>query len=59
LINYLKLWSKLETDRRGVTMLEFAIMGALIAAALVVAVSYLTGAVNAEFATISSSITGS
>jgi Flp pilus assembly pilin Flp len=54
---YLKTWLELKTDRRAVTMLEYAIMGSIIAAALVIAVPILTGAVNTEFGNISTSIT--
>jgi Flp pilus assembly pilin Flp len=54
---YLKTWLELKTDRRAVTMLEYAIMGSIIAAALVIAVPILTGAVNTEFGTIAGNIT--
>ena len=54
---YLKTWLELKTDRRAVTMLEYAIMGSIIAAALVVAVPILTGAVSTRFGTIGTTIT--
>ena len=53
---YLKTWLELKTDRRAVTMLEYAIMGSIIAAVLVAAVPLLTGAVSTRFGAISSSI---
>ena len=55
---YLKTWVELKTDRRAVTMLEYAIMGSLIAAVLVVAVPILTGSVTTEFTKIAGNITG-
>jgi len=57
MFEYLKTWMELKTDRRAVTMLEYAIMGSIIAGALVVAVPLLTTAVNTEFTTIASDIT--
>jgi len=44
-------------DERGITMVEYAIMAALIAAALVVAVPTLTSAVSSGFTTIGGHIT--
>jgi Flp pilus assembly pilin Flp len=57
MIEYLKSWLELKTDRRAVTMLEYAIMGSLLAAVLVIAVPTLTTAVSAEFGKIASDIT--
>ncbi len=58
MLEHLKTWVELKTDRRAVTMLEYAIMGSLIAAVLIVAVPLLTGAVSTEFTTIAGNITG-
>ncbi len=58
MLEYVKAWVELKTDRRAVTMLEYAIMGSLIAAVLVVAVPILTTAVKTEFTTIAGNITG-
>ncbi len=58
MLEYLKAWVELKTDRRAVTMLEYAIMGSLIAAVLVVAVPVLTKAVSTEFGVIAGDITG-
>ena len=57
MFEYLKTWIELKTDRRAVTMLEYAIMGSIIAGALVLAVPILTGAVSTEFGTIATNIT--
>jgi Flp pilus assembly pilin Flp len=39
---------RLRTDRSGVTMLEYAIMGSIIAAVLVIAVPQITAAVSTD-----------
>src|SRR5690348_15503331 len=57
MFEYLKAWLELKSDRRAVTMLEYAIMGSIIAGALVVAVPYLTNAVSAEFTGIAGHMT--
>ncbi len=57
MFEYVKSWLELKTDRRAVTMLEYAIMGSIIAAALVIAVPLLTNAVNTEFGNIATNIT--
>ena len=57
MFGHLKTWLELKTDRRGVTMLEYAIMGSIIAAALVIAVPLLTGAVSTAFGGIESNVT--
>jgi Flp pilus assembly pilin Flp len=54
---FLRAWSNLKTDRRGVTMLEYAIMGSIIAGALVVAVPFLTEHVGSSFTAIGSNLT--
>jgi Flp pilus assembly pilin Flp len=56
MLKNLKTWRELKTDRRGVTMLEYAIMGSIIAGALVVAVPYLTNAVGNSFSHVSTSL---
>ena len=57
MLDSLKTWMELKTDRRAVTMLEYAIMGSLIAAVLVLAVPTLTTAVSTEFSTIAGYVT--
>jgi Flp pilus assembly pilin Flp len=56
MFNNLKTWLQLKTDRRGVTMLEYAIMGSIIAGALVVAVPLLTHAVATSFNQVSGDV---
>ena len=56
MFEYLKTWLELKTDRRAVTMLEYAIMGAVIAAVAVVGATALGGAINTEFSTLAGKI---
>jgi pilus assembly protein Flp/PilA len=56
MIEFLKIWLELKTDRRAVTMLEYGLIAALIAAVCVGAVTSLGGKINTTFGTISSSI---
>jgi|APCry1669190156_1035279.scaffolds.fasta_scaffold24374_2 Flp pilus assembly pilin Flp len=56
MLKTLKTWLSLKTDRRGVTMLEYAIMGALIATALVAAVPTITNAMKGGFNSIGNSL---
>lgn len=58
MVEYLKTWLQLKNDRRGVTMLEYAILGAMVAAILVLAVPKLTGAISGAFTGFSSDVTG-
>jgi Flp pilus assembly pilin Flp len=57
MVEYLKTWLELKTDRRAVTMLEYAIMGSLIAAVLVATVPTLKTAISDSFTAISTDIT--
>lgn len=57
MFKYLKTLAALKNDRRGVTMLEYAIMGAILAAALVAIVPLLTGFVKTDFNTIGTALT--
>ncbi len=54
--NFLK---SLIADESGATMVEYALMVALIGAALVVTVTSLGTAIGGKFSSVSSSITGS
>ena len=56
MIEYLKTWLDLKTDRRGVTMLEYGLIAALIAAVCVGAVTTLGTNLLTEFTTVSGSI---
>jgi len=49
---------KLDRDRRGVTMLEYGLIGALIAAACVGAVTTLGTSVSGMFTSVATSIAG-
>ena len=56
MVEYLKAWSGLKSDRRGVTMLEYGLIGALIAAVCVGAVTTLGTDLLGSFNSVSSSI---
>lgn len=56
MIEYLKTWLELKTDRRAVTMLEYGLIAALIAAVCVGAVTTLGTGINNTFKTISNSL---
>jgi pilus assembly protein Flp/PilA len=45
-------------DEEGVTAIEYGLIAALIATALVAAVTYITGALDTSFQSIASKMTG-
>jgi pilus assembly protein Flp/PilA len=53
---YLKTWLELKADRRGVTMLEYGLIAALIAAVCVGAVSTLGNTISTTFTSVAGSI---
>jgi len=53
---YLTAWQQLGSDRRGVTMLEYGLIAALIAAVCIGAVSTLGNTVLATFTGVAGSI---
>ncbi len=53
---YMTAWQQLRSDRRGVTMLEYGLIAALIAAVCIGAVSSLGGTVMNTFTGVASSI---
>jgi pilus assembly protein Flp/PilA len=55
---YFKMWLELKTDRRAVTALEYGLIAALIAAAIVGAVSGLGNNAKGVFNNIAGKITG-
>lgn len=56
MVEYLGAWLGMQTDRRGVTMLEYGLIGALIAAVCVTAITAFGTNLSAEFNTVSNSI---
>ena len=58
MIEYLKTWMKLETDRRGVTMLEYGLIAALIAVVCITAVTSLGTDLSSMFNTVASKVSG-
>jgi len=57
LIGYGRTWLELKTDTRGVTMLEYGLLAALIAVVCVTAVTGLGNELSAIFTSITTSIT--
>jgi len=55
-IEYVKSWSELASDRRAVTALEYALMGSLIAVAIVTAVTTLAGSISTAFNNMGTSL---
>ena len=56
--NYLKkTFGKAAREEDGITAVEYAVMGALIAVALITAVTALTGGINTAFTNIKTIIT--
>ncbi|WP_337172936.1 Flp family type IVb pilin [Paludisphaera sp.] len=49
--------ARLMTEEEGATMVEYALMVALIAAAAVAAIGTLSGAINTKFTGVGTSIT--
>lgn len=56
MIEYIKTWLELKTDKRAVTALEYGLIAALIAAVIVTAVSQLGTGLSSKFNTISSCV---
>jgi len=57
----MKLWfiqkiRALRSDKRGVTIIEYALLAALIGVALISAMSTLQGKISTEFSTIGTSL---
>ncbi len=53
---FLRAWLEMKTDRRGVTMLEYGLIAALIAAVCVGAVTTLGTNISTAFTNVSGSI---
>jgi pilus assembly protein Flp/PilA len=56
MIEYVKTWLELKTDKRAVTALEYGLIAALIAGVIVTAVTALGTNISATFTTIASDI---
>ncbi len=58
MIEYLKTWLELKTDRRAVTALEYGLIAALMAAIIVGVFGTLGGAFTTAFAAIEKALAG-
>jgi len=56
MIEYLRAWMALKTDQRGVTMVEYGLMAALVAVVCITAVTVLGSNLNTVFTTIGTSV---
>jgi pilus assembly protein Flp/PilA len=56
MVKYLVAWLGMKTDRRGVTMLEYSLIAALIAALCVGAVSTVGTTLSNSFTHVASSL---
>jgi pilus assembly protein Flp/PilA len=54
MFEYLKTWTKFEADRRGVTMMEYGLIAALIAVVCITAVSTLGTDLSTMFSNVAS-----
>ncbi len=54
---YLKSWTALSSDKRGVTMVEYGLLAALIAVVCITAVTTLGSDLSTVFTNIASSVT--
>lgn len=58
MIEYVKTWLELKTDKRAVTALEYGLIAALIAGVIVTAVTTLGKDISATFTTVATAISG-
>jgi len=56
MVEYLKTWLDLKTDRRGVTMLEYGLIAALIAAVCVGAITTFGTDLSGTFTNVAGSL---
>ncbi len=52
MIEFLKIWLELKTDRRAVTALEYGLIAALIGGVIIAGVTSLGGSINSKFTTL-------
>ena len=56
MIEYLKAWVELKTDKRAVTALEYALIAALIAGVMVTSVTSIGSNLSSKFTTLAGNI---
>jgi len=56
MIEYVKTWLELKTDRRAVTALEYALIAGVIVATILVGFKVLANDMSAQFSTIGTSL---
>ena len=56
MLEYVKTWIELKTDRRAVTALEYALIAGVIVATILVGFQTLAGDMSAKFSAIGGSL---
>jgi pilus assembly protein Flp/PilA len=56
MIDFLRMWLALRSDRRGVTAIEYGLIAALIAAVIVTVLTAIGGDLTTVFTTIDTSL---
>ena len=56
MIEYIKTWIELKTDRRAVTALEYGLIASVIVATILVGFKVLAGDLSDEFNTVGTSL---
>ncbi len=56
MIEFLKLWLELKTDRRAVTALEYGLIAAVIAAVMILGATTLGTNLSGRFTTVAGSV---
>ena len=57
MIEFIKIWLELKTDRRAVTALEYALIAGVIVATILVGFQTLAGDISAKFTSIGTAVT--
>lgn len=56
MIEYMKTWLELKTDRRAVTALEYALIAAALVATIMIGFGSLAGSMSSKFVAIGGSL---
>lgn len=56
MLEFIKLWLELKTDRRAVTAIEYGLIAALVAVALVTVLGTLKSSLSSTFNTVATTL---
>lgn len=59
MIEFIKIWLELKTDRRAVTALEYALIAGVIVSVILVGFGTLASDISSKFSTIGTAVTNS